>query len=187
MDVVVAVRHVDGGSGHTDGASAPDDPSYEAEPRMTSTHGHHEPTGHGQQMGYGEPAGHDQPTRHGQPAGTGERRNGFGIAALVLGIVGVLLFWTAFGGIVLGLLAVIFGVLGFRRGRRGVATNGTMAVVGAVLGALALVVSSVLLAMGVAVINSDEFKSYQDCIEQANSQSERQDCARDFDREVDER
>jgi hypothetical protein len=138
-------------------------------------------------MGYGGPAGHDQPTRHGQPAGTGERRNGFGIAALVLGIVGVLLFWTALGGIVLGLLAVIFGVLGFRRGRRGVATNGTMAVIGAVLGALALVVSSVLLAMGVAVINSDEFKSYQDCIEQANSQSERQDCARDFDREVDER
>ncbi|WP_225625376.1 DUF4190 domain-containing protein [Streptomyces werraensis] len=142
---------------------------------MTSTHGHHGTTGHGQPMG------------HGQPAGTGERRNGFGIAALVLGIAAVLLFWTAFGGIVLGLLAVIFGVLGFRRGRRGVATNGTMAIIGAVLGALALVVSSVLLAMGVAVINSDEFKSYQDCIEQANSQSDRQDCARDFDREVDER
>ncbi|CAL9339576.1 DUF4190 domain-containing protein [Streptomyces werraensis] len=142
---------------------------------MTSTHGHHGTTGHG------------QPMAHGQPAGTGERRNGFGIAALVLGIAAVLLFWTAFGGIVLGLLAVIFGVLGFRRGRRGVATNGTMAIIGAVLGALALVVSSVLLAMGVAVINSDEFKSYQDCIEQANSQSDRQDCARDFDREVDER
>ncbi|WP_436997957.1 DUF4190 domain-containing protein [Streptomyces sp. enrichment culture] len=142
---------------------------------MTSTHGHHGTTGHG------------QPMAHGQPARTGERRNGFGIAALVLGIAAVLLFWTAFGGIVLGLLAVIFGVLGFRRGRRGVATNGTMAIIGAVLGALALVVSSVLLAMGVAVINSDEFKSYQDCIEQANSQSDRQDCARDFDREVDER
>ncbi|MEU5462882.1 DUF4190 domain-containing protein [Streptomyces althioticus] len=136
---------------------------------MTSTHGGHHGTGHG------------------QPTGTGERRNGFGIAALVLGIVGVLLFWTAFGGIVLGLLAVVFGVLGFRRGRRGVATNGTMAIIGAVLGALTLVVSSVLLALGVAVINSDEFKSYQDCIEQANTQSERQDCARDFDREVDER
>ncbi|MEZ0156501.1 DUF4190 domain-containing protein [Streptomyces althioticus] len=136
---------------------------------MTSTHGGHHGTGHG------------------QPTGTGERRNGFGIAALVLGIVGVLLFWTAFGGIVLGLLAVVFGVLGFRRARRGVATNGTMAIIGAVLGALTLVVSAVLLALGVAVINSDEFKSYQDCIEQANSQSERQDCARDFDREVEER
>ncbi|MFF9753641.1 DUF4190 domain-containing protein [Streptomyces sp. NPDC014344] len=135
---------------------------------MTSTHGHHGP-GHPQQ------------------AGTGERRNGFGIAALVLGIVGALLFWTAIGGIVLGLLAVVFGVLGFRRGRRGVATNGTMAVIGAVLGALALVVSSVLLALGVAVINSDEFKDYQDCIDHANSQSDRQECARDFDREVDDR
>ncbi|MDN3270645.1 DUF4190 domain-containing protein [Streptomyces sp. MA15] len=135
---------------------------------MTSTHGHH---------GTGYP----------QQAGTGERRNGFGIAALVLGIVGALLFWTAIGGIVLGLLAVVFGVLGFRRGKRGVATNGTMAVIGAVLGALALVVSSVLLALGVAVINSDEFKDYQDCIDHANSQSDRQECARDFDREVDDR
>ncbi|MEW1599758.1 DUF4190 domain-containing protein [Streptomyces sp. NPDC093808] len=135
---------------------------------MTSTHGHHGP---------GYP----------QQAGTGERRNGFGITALVLGIVGALLFWTAIGGIVLGLLAVVFGVLGFRRGRRGVATNGTMAVIGAVLGALALVVSSVLLALGVAVINSDEFKDYQDCIDHANSQSDRQECARDFDREVDDR
>ncbi|MEV7015893.1 DUF4190 domain-containing protein [Streptomyces sp. NPDC093991] len=135
---------------------------------MTSTHGHH---------GAGYP----------QQAGTGERHNGFGIAALVLGIVGALLFWTAIGGIVLGLLAVVFGVLGFRRGRRGVATNGTMAVIGAVLGALALVVSSVLLALGVAVINSDEFKDYQDCIDHANSQSDRQECARDFDREVDDR
>ncbi|MFC9111917.1 MULTISPECIES: DUF4190 domain-containing protein [Streptomyces] len=133
---------------------------------MTSTQGHH---GAGPQ----------------QAVGSGERRNGFGIAALVLGIVGALLFWTAIGGIVLGVLALIFGVLGFRRSRRGVATNGTMSVIGAVLGALALVVSSVLLAMGVAVINSDEFKNYQDCIEHANSQSDRQDCARDFDQEVD--
>ncbi|MEU2519891.1 DUF4190 domain-containing protein [Streptomyces pseudogriseolus] len=141
---------------------------------MTSTHGH-------------DGTGYGQPTGHAGPAGTGERRNGFGIAALVLGIVGALLFWTAIGGIVLGLLAVIFGVLGFRRSRRGVATNGTMAVIGAVLGALALVVSSVLLALGVAVVNSDEFKDYQDCVEHADSQSDRQDCARDFDREVDER
>ncbi|MFJ3138162.1 DUF4190 domain-containing protein [Streptomyces sp. NPDC086843] len=133
---------------------------------MTSTQGHH---GAGPQ----------------QAVGARERRNGFGIAALVLGIVGALLFWTAIGGIVLGVLALIFGVLGFRRSRRGVATNGTMSVIGAVLGALALVVSSVLLAMGVAVINSDEFKNYQDCIEHANSQSDRQDCARDFDQEVD--
>ncbi|MER7738207.1 DUF4190 domain-containing protein [Streptomyces sp. NPDC096538] len=135
---------------------------------MTSTQGHH---GAGPQ----------------QAVGAGERRNGFGIAALVLGIVGALLFWTAIGGIALGVLALIFGVLGFRRSRRGVATNGTMSVIGAVLGGLTLVVSSVLLAMGVAVINSDEFKDYQDCIEHANSQSDRQDCARDFDREVDDR
>ena len=50
-----------------------------------------------------------------------------------------MLFWTILGGLLLGLLAVIFGILGFRRGKRGQATNGTLAVVGAVIGGLALV------------------------------------------------
>ncbi|MCP3770001.1 MULTISPECIES: DUF4190 domain-containing protein [Streptomyces] len=135
---------------------------------MTSTQGHH-----------GGPQG--------GPAGPGERRNGFGIAALVLGLVGAVLFWTVIGGIVLGLLALIFGVIGHRRKKHGVATNGTMSVIGAVIGALVLVASSVLLAVGAAVFNSDEFKNYTDCVEHAGTEADRQQCAKDFDRDVDNR
>jgi hypothetical protein len=39
-------------------------------------------------------------------------RNGFGVAALVLGILALLLSWTIIGGVLLGALALIFGVLG---------------------------------------------------------------------------
>jgi hypothetical protein len=117
----------------------------------------------------------------------GQRRNGFGIAALVLGLVGAALFWTVFGGIALGLLALIFGVLGHRRSKRGTAGNGIMSVVGAVIGALVLVVSSLLLALGVAVFKSDDFKNYQDCLQHADSKSDRQSCAKDFDRDIGDR
>ncbi|MCF4136853.1 DUF4190 domain-containing protein [Streptomyces sp. Tue 6430] len=141
---------------------------------------------------YGQPTppyGQSTPSpSYGQPTppyGTPpERRNGFGIAALVLGIVAVVLFWTVFGGILLGLLAVVFGVLGHRRARRGVATNGVMAIVGAVTGALGLIGSSVILAAGVSMLNSDEFKNYSDCVEHAGTQAEREQCAKDFDRDV---
>ncbi|MDQ0791110.1 membrane-bound ClpP family serine protease [Streptomyces sp. B3I7] len=132
-------------------------------------------------------AGEHYETRQGQPAAPGPRRNGFGIAALVLGLVGAALFWTVFGGIVLGLLALIFGVLGHRRSKRGLATNGIMSVVGAVIGTLALVVSSLLLALGVAVFKSDDFKSYQDCLQHADGKSDRQQCAKDFDRDISDR
>ncbi|MCX2925084.1 DUF4190 domain-containing protein [Streptomyces sp. NEAU-W12] len=121
------------------------------------------------------------------PTGAGERRNGFGIAALVLGLVGAVLFWTVIGGIVLGLLALVFGVLGHRREKRGAATNGTMSVIGAVIGALALVASSVLLAVGAAVFSSDEFKNYTECVEHADTEADRRQCAEDFDRDVDSR
>ncbi|GAA2274568.1 hypothetical protein GCM10010145_51820 [Streptomyces ruber] len=111
-------------------------------------------------------------------------RNGFGVAALVLGLLGAVLFWTVLGGIILGLLAVIFGILGYRRKKRGVATNGAMAIIGAVVGALALVVSAILLAAGVSLLNSEEFKSYSDCIRHADTQAEQEQCAKDFERDA---
>ncbi|KOT62964.1 MULTISPECIES: DUF4190 domain-containing protein [Streptomyces] len=73
-------------------------------------------------------------------------RNGMGITALVLGIVSlvlgvlVFLFWMTW---LPGLLAVIFGIIGMRHARRGLATNGTMAMVGTILGGLGLATSIV--------------------------------------------
>lgn len=73
-------------------------------------------------------------------------RNGLGIAALILGLVGAVsglvpfFFWLA--GI-LGLIALILGLTGRGRAKRGEATNKNMATFGAVLGVIALILSVV--------------------------------------------
>ncbi|MGW5733128.1 MULTISPECIES: DUF4190 domain-containing protein [Streptomyces] len=110
--------------------------------------------------------------------------NGMAITALVLGILAILLFWTVIGGALLGLLAVIFGIIGARKARGGRAPYGKMSIIGAVLGGLGLIASGVIIAIGASILNSDEYKNFDDCVKHADSQSERDACAKDFDREV---
>ncbi|WP_255947101.1 DUF4190 domain-containing protein [Streptomyces odontomachi] len=108
------------------------------------------------------------------------RGNGMGVAALVLGILACVLFWTVIGAVLLGLLAVVFGIIGARRGRRPGVRHRTKAVVGACLGALALLVGAVLTAFAVVIWKSDEFRDYRECLRHADTQSETTQCARDF-------
>lgn len=64
-------------------------------------------------------------------------RNGFGIVALLLAVIGLLLGLARLPGfitLILGMLAVLLGLLGWSRIRRGVASNSTMTVIGMVLG-----------------------------------------------------
>ncbi|GAA2797458.1 MmpS family transport accessory protein [Saccharopolyspora taberi] len=73
----------------------------------------------------------------------GQPRNGFGIAALVLALIGLvfgIIPLTGFVALILGALAVLFGLLGVARTRKGVATNKIMSWVGTGLGGLAAVV-----------------------------------------------
>ncbi|MDT9686029.1 DUF4190 domain-containing protein [Streptomyces sp. TRM76323] len=92
-----------------------------------------------QQPQYGAP--HPAPPVPAAPA-----RNGLGTAALVLGIIGTvsgfipLFFWLA--GI-LGLLALILGLVGRGRAKRGEATNKGVTTAGAILGLVALILSVV--------------------------------------------
>ncbi|AJT63041.1 hypothetical protein T261_1355 [Streptomyces lydicus] len=75
------------------------------------------------------------------PKSVPQPHNGMGIAALVLGIVGVvlgllvILFWMSW---LPALLAVIFGCVGLSQARKGLATNKAMAVAGVVLGGVGL-------------------------------------------------
>ncbi|HEY2223367.1 DUF4190 domain-containing protein [Actinomycetospora sp.] len=103
-------------------------------------------------------------------------KNGMGVAALVFGILAVLTFWLPIVGLVLGLIAVVFGVVGRGRVRAQRATNGGMALTGLILGLLVFLVNAVLsialFLFGFAFINvggGNTLEQFQQCISQARS------------------
>ncbi len=130
----------------------------------------------------------DAPTdqgRAGWPAGPSGPRNGMGTAALVLGIIGLVLALVVLGGL-LGIVAVILGIVALGRVRRGEANNRGVAIAGIVTGALAIVLAGVILAAGAAFWseNEDEIRNLNDCIEDAEDDQAREDCERRFEDEL---
>ncbi len=95
-------------------------------------------------------------------------RNGMGTTALVLGIIALVTCWTVIGGIVLGGVAIGLGIAGRRRAKRGEATNRGSATAGIVSGALGLVLAVVLIAAGVALLNTPAGKTLRACLKSAN-------------------
>ncbi|MFG3426791.1 DUF4190 domain-containing protein [Streptomyces californicus] len=124
----------------------------------------------------GQSAGQHDPYGGQAPA----RTNGFAVAALVLGLLACLFFWTIVGGLLLGLLAVIFGIVAALRTRQGRAPRRVMAIVGTVFGALGLIGSAIVLVAAISVFDSQEFKNFEDCVDKAASQSAEDRCTEDF-------
>jgi membrane-bound ClpP family serine protease len=118
----------------------------------------------------------------GQPAASG-RRNGMGTAALVLGVVAlvlVLLLLFSPLGAFLGLLAVLFGILGLIRVNRGEADNRGQAVAGLITGAVALLFG-VLFTISVGTwfaTHVNDFRRFGNCMDKATGQAAHEDCAR---------
>ncbi len=71
-----------------------------------------------------------------------QRQNGMGIAALVLGIIGMVPFPIT--GFWCSLLAIIFGAVGRKRVRQGIATNKVMATWGLWLGIVGMGIQALL-------------------------------------------
>ncbi len=124
----------------------------------------------------------------GYPAATG-RRNGMGTTALVLGVVAlvlVLLLLFAPLGAFLGLLAVLFGILGLVRVNRGDADNRGQAVTGLVTGGIALLVG-VFLTISIGTwfaTHVNDFRRFGNCMDQASGPTAREQCARELSREL---
>ena len=147
----------------------------------------------------GQPPG-QYPTQPGQPPGqyptqppgqypAARRRNGMGTAALVLGVVAlvlVLLLLFSPIGAFLGLLAVLFGILGIMRANRGEADNRGQAVAGLVTGAIALLVG-LFFTISIGVWFSthvNDFNRFGQCIDDAVGSAAREECARELAREL---
>ncbi|MER6998004.1 DUF4190 domain-containing protein [Streptomyces sp. NPDC000410] len=121
--------------------------------------------------GYGYPpagSGYGYPGYPGYPGygTTGWQQgpaNGMGITAMVVGIVAVVGFCFYGLGVVLGILALIFGFLGRGKAKRGEATNGGMALAGIILGAIGIVISGAFLGFLIwAIVQGPESSRYED-------------------------
>ncbi|MFJ5264591.1 DUF4190 domain-containing protein [Streptomyces sp. NPDC088387] len=109
--------------------------------------------------GYGYP-GYPQ-SYGGWPGAPMQPQNGMGIAAMVLGILACALFcFYGVVSVILGILAVVFGIKGRKRVEQGIANNHGQAQAGLITGIIGIVlglVVLVLLAVGItAAINSDD-------------------------------
>ncbi|MGW5045956.1 DUF4190 domain-containing protein [Streptomyces griseoluteus] len=125
---------------------------------------HPGPQGHPGAQGY---PGYPQPPAYGWPgAPMGPApQNNAGTAALVLGILSIVLF-CLYGvvSLILGVIAVILGVQGRRRADRGEATNRGQAQAGFVLGIIGIIVGVATLALfiGILVFAAHKEDSRQD-------------------------
>lgn len=101
------------------------------------------------------PYGYGPPTSGypGQVAGYGPRpaRNGLAITALVLGIAALALCWTTLPGIILGVLAIIFGAVALARARTDKVSNKGMAIAGLITGVLGLIIGVVLFVAAIRI------------------------------------
>ncbi|ELP69600.1 DUF4190 domain-containing protein [Streptomyces turgidiscabies] len=112
--------------------------------------------GYPQQAGYGGPGpGYPAPPMYGGGPGYGwapmgpQPMNGLGTASLVVGIASAVLFCLWPLAIILGILAVVFGLISRGRARRGQATNPGQALAGIICGGVAIVLA---VAFGVLII-----------------------------------
>ncbi len=166
----------------------PDDPYAPPTPPGTG-----DPYGHPTPGGYGNPpatpygASPGTPpygTPYGRPGGL-PPRNGYGTAALVLGLVGLALSIVLIGAVP-GLLAIIFGAIGRSRARRREATNGGAALAGIITGLLAVVVAVALVAVGLSLIRT-EFNRYRSCMDSAQTLEQKSTCQDEFRRGIEDR
>jgi uncharacterized membrane protein len=77
---------------------------------------------------------------------------------MILGIIGAVLGFLIIG-IVPAVLAVIFGIIGLRRAKRGAATNRGQAMTGLILGIVGIILGAAVAAIGVTAV----VHRYQDC------------------------
>jgi hypothetical protein len=72
--------------------------------------------------------------------------NGLAIAGLVCGVIGLVLFWTVWVGIILGILGVIFGAVGMSSARARGGVGRGLGLAGLICGAAAILLSVLFIA-----------------------------------------
>ena len=194
-----ATDPLEGGGPAQGGAQSPADETFDSgianapvqEPATGTPPGSGEPT---EPLSAGPPGGPPpstggptfpsaQPATN-QPAAGGN--NGPAVAALILGILSLLVGFIPFVGLlgtIGGIAAIVLGIIGRRKAKHNGASGGGMAVAGIVTGALAIVLS-LAITIGSALFFqtfSSDFGSLMECLEQTGDQ---QLCEQEFERSL---
>ncbi|MFD7720938.1 DUF4190 domain-containing protein [Streptomyces sp. NPDC059814] len=142
---------------------------YPAPPPPAGQYGYPAPQQPAGQYGYPAPqapqygGGYPGYPGYGQTVWGGPQpANGLGIASMVLGIIAVAVFCMYGLGVILGVLALIFGLIGRGRVSRGEADNGGVALAGIILGSVGIVVSAVFLGVVIWAATGDHFEEESD-------------------------
>jgi hypothetical protein len=95
-----------------------------------------------------------------QPMAMAPTRPGMAIAALVLGIVAIVMFWIPIIGIICGIAAIVTGVMSMRKISAGNLPGKNMVITGLVTGIIGLIISAITLIGAVSMGKSvfDEMK-----------------------------
>jgi hypothetical protein len=136
--------------------TSPDDPGSGQQPPSYGT-----PPAYGS-GGFGEAP----PGFGGPPRALLRPQNSLGTAALVLGIIAIPFGFLVFGG-GLGALAVVLGIAGRARVRRGEANNGGVALAGIIAGALGFLIAAAVVVVLILAYNSDTGHKLRNCISAA--------------------
>ena len=126
---------------------------------------------------WGGPGGYGPP-----PPGYGPQQSkGLAVAALVLGIVGVVTFFLFVGGL-LGIVALVLGIVAIRQTRKGQAGGQSMAIAGTILGGAAIVITAIYaIALSAFFVKfGTQFSNFQDCLRHATTAQEQRDCRDQF-------
>ena len=103
-------------------------------------------------------------------------------AALVFGMIALVTSFTVIGGVLFGLLALAFGVIGSRRAKRGLAFGRGRAIAGILTGLLGLIIAIALVGFGVSILNTPAGKDLKNCLSKAGTNASAiQTCRQQYD------
>lgn len=118
------------------------------------------------------------------------RRNGVGVAALVVGVVSlvlaVLVLFFPIAGL-LGIIAAVLGIVGIRRATKGEADNRGQAIAGLVTGLLGLAIA-VFFTVSIGAFftqHQNDFRKFGTCMTSADTKAQTKDCGRELTNQLD--
>ena len=116
------------------------DSSYPQNPQPPAPQGYQAPA----------PQAYAAPQPYGDAAAPQAPSNGLGVAGFVTGLIGLVLCWVPWFGMLLGLVGIVLSGIGISQGKKKGASTG-LAIAGLVCGILAVLVWIVLLAYVLSV------------------------------------